>query len=665
MHKYDTSHNFELITDFTPKGDQPFAIQQLVNGIKENKKIQVLQGATGTGKTFTMANVIVQVQKPTIIIVHNKTLANQLYSELKTLFPKNRVEYFISNFDFYRPEAYLPKTDTYIEKEVLSNDEIEMMRASAVNSILERKDTIVVCSVASIYSLTDPNEYKNLVFDLRVGETFDRKKVGKKLIESQYDRNDLAREKGTFSIRGDTIEIRPCSTEDTTIRITLDFDKIESIEEIDNTTGEFIRSYKSYQIYPAYEHTNSFETIAPAIKTIREELYERLDYFKENNKLLEYERLKQRTFFDIANLEEYGFCSGMENYSRHFDHRKPGETPYTIFDYFQEDFLLFIDESHVTIPQIKSMYFADRKRKETLIEYGFRLPSAIDNRPLNFNEFQSKIKNLICTSATPGPYELNETNNEIIEQIIRPTGLLDPTIEVRSQENNPIYDLLEEIKKNNKNNQRTLVLTLTIKDAENLYHFYKEKGIKCYYIQHEVKTLERTEIIYKLRKGIYDVLIGINLLREGLDIPEVSLIAILDADKEGFLRSQRSLIQIVGRAARNENGHVIMYANTITDSMNACIKETKRRRTIQEEYNRKNNITPKTIQKKLIEPIRLVNEISPDYTNINKEAKMSKTEIKNLIASLTKEMNKAAKDMDFEKAAQFRDMIIEIKSQQE
>lgn len=662
MFNYDDTHKFELISNFKPTGDQPQAIQKLVEGLRQNKKFQVLQGATGTGKTFTMANIINEVQKPTIIIVHNKTLANQLYSEMKTLFPKNRVEYFISNFDFYRPEAYMPKTDTYIEKEVVTNQEIEMMRASAVNSLLERRDCIVVCSVASIYSLTDPNEYKNLVFDLRVGETFNRKTVGSKLLEGQYERNDISRDPGTFSIKGDRIEIRPCNNQNTSIRIELDFDEIASIEEIDNVTGEFLKSYTSYQVFPAYEHANSKEQIKPALQSIREELGKQLEYFEQANKPLEKERLKQRTLYDLAALEETGYCSGMENYSRHFDHRKPNETPYTIFDYFPKDYLMFIDESHVTFSQIRGMYFADRSRKQTLVDYGFRLPSALDNRPLTFDEFEKKIVNVIATSATPGDYELEKANHEIVEQIIRPTGLLDPIIEVKSMVDNPVYDLLEEIKNNNKKNQRTLVITLTIDDAKNLYNFYKEKNIKCYYIQHEVKTLERTEIIYKLRKGIYDVLIGINLLREGLDIPEVSLIAILDADKEGFLRSQRSLIQIVGRAARNENGKVIMYANKVTESMDYCIKETKRRRTIQEEYNKQNNITPKTIIKKITEPIRIISQIAPDFAKKN-EAKLSKTELKNLISSLTKQMNQAAKEMDFEKAANYRDMIFELKAE--
>lgn len=660
MITYDASHPFELVSSYKPTGDQPQAIQALLDGLKANKQFQVLQGATGTGKTFTIANVIYGAQRPSLVIVHNKTLAAQLYSELKELFPKNRVEYFISNFDFYRPEAYMLKTDTYIEKEVKSNMEIEMMRASAVNSLLERRDTIVVCSVASIYGLTDPDEYEGLVFDLRVGEEFDRKTVGYKLLEGQYARNDISRDPGTFSIRGDIVDIVPCNNQNTLIRITLDFDEIESIDEIDLATGEFIKTYEKYQVFPCYEHASSTKTIRSVCADIARELEARYKFFMDEDKRLEAERIDQRTRFDIESLLEQGYCSGMENYSRYFDGRKEGEMPFTIFDYFPKDMLLFVDESHVTFSQIKGMYFGDRSRKETLVEYGFRLPSCLDNRPLKFDEFEGKIVNCICTSATPGDYELGKTNGEKIEQIIRPTGLLDPVIEVRSYKNNPVFDLMEEIKKRAEKNERTLVITLTIKDAKNLTEFYKQNGLKVAYIQHEVKTLERTEIIYKLRKGIYDCVIGINLLREGLDIPEVSLIAIFDADKEGFLRSTRSLIQIVGRAARNENGHVIMYADIISDSMKETIDETKRRRSIQEAYNKEHNITPKTIVKPILEPVHIIDTVKGKDIDAKT---LSRTELQNEIKKLQKEMKKRAHDMDFEAAAELRDIIIELQGQ--
>lgn len=659
MIKYDDSHKFELVSPFKPTGDQPKAIDSLVKGLEEKKRFQVLQGATGTGKTFTMANVIARVQRPSMILVHNKTLAAQIYNEMKELFPHNRVEYFISNFDFYRPEAYLPKTDTYLEKEVVTNEEIEMMRASAVNSLLERRDTIVVCSVASIYGLTDPSEYQGLVFDLRVGEEFDRKTVCENLIQGMYDRNDFSRENGTFSIKGDTIDIVPPNNQNTFIRLNLDFDEIESITEHDITTGDFVRSYSSYQVFPCYEYASGKNRIEQGCKTIIEELNERLDYFKKEGKLLEAQRLEQRTRYDVENLLQTGFCSGLENYTRHFDGRKEGETPYTLFDYFPDDMLLFVDESHVTFSQVRGMYFGDRSRKETLVEYGFRLPSALDNRPLRFDEFENKIKSCICTSATPGDYELEQTNNKVVEQIIRPTGLLDPIIDVRSNKDNPVYNLEHEIRERIKLNQRVLVVCLTIKDAQNLTEYYVNQGLKVCYIQHEIKTLERTEIIYKLRKGIYDCLIGINLLREGLDIPEVSLIAILDADKEGFLRSTRSLIQIVGRAARNSEGKVIMYADAMTKSMDSCIKETERRRTIQESYNKDHGIVPKTVQKALNEPVRIIDNLKKVKKD---DAKLSRTEAAKLIKDLEKQMMQLAKDLEFDEAAKVRDYLFEIKA---
>ena len=656
----DSSHPFKIDSPFVPTGDQPNAIDKLVNGLNENKKWQVLRGATGTGKTFTMANIIQKVQRTTMVLVHNKTLAAQLFGEFKELFPNNRVEYFISNFDFYQPEAYLPKTDTYIDKQVVMNDEIEMMRASAVNSLLERKDTIVVCSVASIYGLSDPDEYRDLSFTLHVDEEFDSYKIAEKLVLSQYKRNDIELSKGTFRIKGEVLEICPPTNEDFYIRIYSDFDRISEIQKIKMTTNEVIHSLEYFPIFPAHEHASGLERINRAILTIKEELNERLNYFEREGKHLEYERLKMRTEHDLDSLREFGMCAGIENYSRHFDGRKKGETPYTLLDYFPKDFLLFIDESHVSIPQISGMFNGDRARKQTLVDYGFRLESALDNRPLRFEEFESKINNVICTSATPGDYELTKCNNQVVEQLIRPTGLLDPKIDVRFNTNNPVYDLMNEIKERVKRNERTLVVTLTVKDAINLTDFFKTNDIKVTYIQHEILTLERTEIIYKLRKGIYDCVIGVNLLREGIDIPEVSLIAILDADREGFLRSERSLTQIAGRAARNANGKVIMYCDKISDAMDKTIKETKRRRDIQEEYNRLHNITPKTIVKPLKEPIRMYQESKKKIKN--GDIKLTRKETEKLISELTKEMNKASKELDFELAASLRDQIFELKS---
>ena len=652
-------HRFQIVSPYKPTGDQPQAIDKLVAGLNENKKWQVLLGATGTGKTFTMANIIQAAQRTTMVLVHNKTLAAQLYGEFKELFPYNRVEYFISNFDFYQPEAYIPKTDTYIDKQVVMNDEIEMMRASAVNSLLERKDTIVVCSVASIYGLSDPDEYRDLAFTLHVHEPFDPAEIAKKLVIAQYKRNDISLTPGTFRIRGDILEIYPPSGDDYFIRVYSDFDEISEIDQIKPTTGEVLHTVDYFPIFPAHEHASSTDRIKRACKTIKEELTERLKFYDSQQRFLESERLKMRTEHDLDALSEFGMCAGIENYARHFDGRKVGETPYTLLDYFPKDFLLFIDESHVTIPQIGGMYNGDRQRKLTLVEYGFRLPSALDNRPLRFDEFEKKINNVICTSATPGDYELKQINNKPVEQIIRPTGLLDPVIEVRYNTNNPVYDLMKEIKDRIAKNERTLVVTLTVKDAENLTDFFKSHDIKVAYLQHEILTLERTEIIYKLRKGIIDVIVGINLLREGLDIPEVSLIAILDADREGFLRSTRSLTQIVGRAARNSQGKVIMYCDKISDAMNETIKETARRRHIQETYNKAHNITPKTIIKPIQPPIHMVDDTK---RKVNKEEKLTKKETEKLIQQLTKEMQKAAKDLDFEKAASLRDELFELKA---
>ena len=652
-------NKFQLVSPYKPTGDQPKAIDKLVQGLKDNKKFQVLKGATGTGKTFTMANIIEKINKPTLVLVHNKTLAGQLYAEFKELFPHNRVEYFVSNFDFYKPEAYLPATDTYIEKNAVMNEEIEIMRASSINSMLERSDTIIVASVAAIYGLSDPKEYQSLVFFLHKGEEIDRKDLLTRLVNNQYIRNNLDLTPGTFRVNGDVIEIAPSSTSEFVIKILLDeFDTIEEIVAVDPLTGEIKHTFDEYPIFPTHEHASTQKRINEAVETIKIELKERLDYFHVNGKLLEEERLSQRTNRDIETLLEFGMCPGIENYSRHIDKRKEGQTPFTLFDYFPKDYLLFVDESHVTLPQIKGMYNGDRARKEVLVEYGFRLPSALDNRPLNFEEFESKINQIICTSATPGDYELNKVNNEVVEQIIRPTGLLDPLIDVRNT-SNPVYDLIGASKEVISRNERVMIVTMTINDAENLTSYLKEQGMKVVYLHNETKTLERTEIIYNLRKGKYDILVGINLLREGLDIPEVSLICILDADKEGFLRSERSLIQVIGRAARNEHGKVIMYASKITDSMKASIDETNRRRAIQEKYNEEHHITPKTI----IKEIRMPLKIKDTVVNKNKNGKMTRSEKERYIKDIEKQMREAAKNYEFEKAAELRDILFELKGE--
>ena len=655
----NNEHPFKIVSNFKPTGDQPTAIQQLVKGVNDGKKFQVLLGATGTGKTFTMANIIEQVQRPTLVLVHNKTLAGQLYSEFQELFPNNRVEYFVSNFDFYQPEAYIPKSDTYIDKNAVMNEEIEMLRTSAINSVLERRDTIVVASVASIYGLTDPDEYRNLVFNIRVGETIDRQLFFKKLVDAQYKRNNMEPAPGSFRVRGDIIEVIPAVMDNNNvIRIDTFGDEIEKISQIDLLTGEVKHTYHTYPIFPAYDHASTRERIRAACETIKEELTERLKYFKEEGKLLEAERLEMRTNQDIESMQEFGMCPGIENYSRHIDKRAPGTRPWCLIDYFPKDFLLFIDESHVTFPQLRGMYNGDRSRKETLVEYGFRLPSALDNRPLNFDEFEKIMPTTICTSATPGDYELNKTDGPVVEQIIRPTGLLDPRIEVR-RTLGQVDDILQEIKNRNEKGERTLIVTLTIRMAEDLTTYLKERGIKVVYLHHETKTLERSEIIYQLRKGKYDVLVGINLLREGLDIPEVSLICILDADKEGFLRSARSLIQVCGRAARNQNGLVIMYADTITDSMKVAIEETRRRRSIQDAYNQENGIVPRTIIKEIRPPIHNTDDEISDIIKASKKA--TRTELQKRIKDLEKQMKQAAKEFDFERAAELRDIIFELK----
>ena len=613
---------FELVSKYNPSGDQPEAIYQLVKGIKEGKKEQVLLGATGTGKTFTIANVIKEVNKPTLILAYNKTLAGQLYSEFKELFPNNRVEYFVSYYDYYQPEAYVPSTDTYIEKDSSINDEIDELRHAATSSLLSRKDVIVVASVSCIYGIGDIEEYRNSMLTLSVGDQIDREQVLSKLVEMLYERNDYDFKRGTFRVKGDTVEIIPAYQSTKGWRIEFFADEIDRISEIDVLTGAVITGKKNLSIFPASHFVVGDAKRKEAIKRIRNELDERLKNLKENNHLLAAERLEQRTRYDLEMLEETGFCHGIENYSRHMSLREEGETPITLMDFFGEDYLLVVDESHVTLPQVRGMYNGDRARKMNLVEYGFRLPSALDNRPLKFDEFEQKVKQAIYVSATPGDYELEKTNNKFIEQIIRPTGLLDPTIEVRKTEGQ-IDDLIHEIKLRIERGERALITTLTIRMAEELTNYLKDVDIKVAYLHSEVKTLERMSIIRDLRLGKYDCIVGINLLREGIDIPEVSLIAILDADKEGFLRSSRSLIQTIGRCARNASGHCIMYADKITDSMDYAIKETKRRREIQEEYNRVHNITPKTIIKDIRE---VITNTDTTYSKDMKKHKPSKKE---------------------------------------
>lgn len=653
---------FKLVSKYSPTGDQPKAIKQLVEGIQSGKREQVLLGGTGTGKTFTVANVIEQVNKPTLVLAHNKTLAGQLYSELKEFFPHNRVEYFVSNFDFYQPEAYIPKSDTYIDKTAQTNYEIEMLRSSAMNSLLERRDTIVVASVASIYGLGNPEQYKEMIFSLRVGQEIDRKELLTYLVDRQYNRNDIEQSKGTFRVRGDVIEIVPGHTESWIIRIELFGDEVERICEADPLTGKVLGSYSSYTIYPAYGYVTKREQMLRACDTISEELKDRLDFYDKAMKPLEYERLDQRTRHDIEMLREVGMCPGIENYSRHIDGRKEGQRPYTLIDYFPDDYLMVIDESHVMLPQVRGMYNGDRSRKETLVEYGFRLPSALDNRPLRFEEFEKIINQAIYVSATPGDYELDKTKGEYAEQIIRPTGLLDPMIDVRPTKNQ-IDDIISEIHERIEKNERVLITTLTKRMAEDLSAFLKEVGLKVAYLHSDTKTLERTEILRELRLGKYDVLVGINLLREGLDLPEVSLVCILDADKEGFLRSERSLIQTIGRAARNANGKVIMYGDHVTDSMQRAIDETKRRRAIQEKYNDDHHIIPKTIIKDIREAIRGTEIIEDVSTIVKKGKKADKKAKKVLIEDLEKQMKEAAKVLDFERAMELRDIIMELKGE--
>lgn len=653
---------FELVSPFKPTGDQPEAIEQLCKGIEEGKKEQVLEGATGTGKTFTMANIIARENRPTLVFSHNKTLAGQLYSEFKELFPHNRVEYFVSNFDYYQPEAYMPKNDMYIEKTAAINEELDMFRESALNSLIERRDTIVVASVACIYAASDPVEYKNMFVTIRVGETYNRNDLLRKFVELQYTRNDVEQSRGTIRVRGDVIDLTPSYTHDFNIRIEMFGDEIDRITEVDPVTGHTLNAYQFYNIFPASGYARSKESMARACDAIEAELEDRLKYFRSKGKLLEAERLEQRTRFDLEALRENGYCSGIENYSMHIDNRKPGQRPYNLFDYFPKDFLMFVDESHVSLPQIRGMYNGDRQRKETLVEYGFRLPSALDNRPMKFDEFESMINQVIYCSATPGDYELEKVHHHVVEQIIRPTGLLDPKITVKPTKGQ-VDDICEALDQRIARNERVLITTLTVRMAEDLTDYLKERGYKIAYLHHETKTLERSQVIHDLRTGKVDAIVGINLLREGLDIPEVSLVCILDADKEGFLRSQRSLIQTIGRAARNEHGEVYMYGDVMTDSMKAAIDETNRRRSIQEAYNKAHGITPHTVKKPIEEVIhgKETKEYAAKY--IKKKAKLAKKDKNKLIEDMQKEMREAAASLDFERAAELRDMIFELQAE--
>ena len=645
---------FKLVSKYKPSGDQPQAIKELVDGINSGKKEQVLLGATGTGKTFTIANVIQEVNKPTLVLAHNKTLAGQLYSEFKELFPENRVLYFVSYYDYYQPEAYVPSKDLYIEKDASINDEIDELRHAATSSLLNRSDCIVVASVSCIYGIGEVEEYKNKMLTLIVGDIIDRDAILEKLVNMLYERsvNDFTR--GTFRVKGDTIEIIPVYEKKNGIRIELFGDEIEKIYEFDTLTGNVLNEKKSVSIFPASHFVTSEEKLKEAIKRIEKELDERLAELDKEGKIVEKERLKQRTMYDIEMLKETGFCHGVENYSRHLALREEGETPTTLIDFFPKDFLLVVDESHVTLPQVRGMYNGDRQRKQTLVDYGFRLPSARDNRPLKFEEFEQKINQAIYVSATPGDYELEKTKGEIVEQIIRPTGLLDPTIEVKPTKGQ-IDDIINEIKVRTEKNERVLITTLTIRMAEELTNYLKDMGVKALYLHNKIKTLERLNIIRNLRLGKIDVIVGINLLREGIDIPEVSLICIMDADKQGFLRSDRSLIQTIGRCARNKNGHVIMYADTISEAMQIAIEETKRRRTIQEKYNIEHNITPQTIVKEIHDNVTNIEETKPKA--IKKDSKKNKQE---LIRELEIEMKKAAKELDFERAMELRDAMFEL-----
>ena len=653
--------HFELHSPYQPQGDQPQAIKELVSGILEGKHEQTLLGATGTGKTFTIANVIKEVNKPTLVLAHNKTLAGQLYGELKEFFPNNAVEYFVSYYDYYQPEAYVPSSDTYIEKESSVNDEIDKLRHSATSALLERRDVIVVASVSCIYGLVNPENYREHVLSLREGMEVERNQLLTRLVEMQFERNDIDFRRGSFRVRGDVVDIFPPGHDPSAIRVESFGDEIEALKEIDVLTGEVKATVEHVPIFPAAHFVSNEDEISRAVATIKAELKERLDELRENNQLLEAQRLEQRTNYDIEMLLEMGYCNGIENYSRHMDGRKPGEAPYTLLDFFPEDALYVVDESHITMSQIRGMFNGDRARKEQLIQYGFRLPSALDNRPLRFEEFEERIPQMIYISATPGPYEMAHTPT-VTEQIIRPTGLLDPLIEVRPI-NGQIDDLIREIHDRIEKNERVFITTLTKKMSEDLTDYLKEVGIRVKYLHSDIKTLERTEIIRNLRLGEFDVLVGINLLREGLDVPEVSLVAILDADKEGFLRSERSLVQTIGRAARNANGRVIMYADKITDSMKYAIDETNRRRSIQEAYNKEHGITPKTIHKNIRDLIAITHAVEKEETTQTDFKQMTTQQRREAIEVMELEMRAAAKDLNFEKAAQLRDMILELRAQ--
>ena len=648
---------FKIHSEYKPTGDQPQAIEYLSNGIKEGKKFQTLLGVTGSGKTFTMANIIEKVQRPTLVLAHNKTLAGQLYSEFKEFFPENRVEYFVSYYDYYQPEAYIASSDTYIEKDASINDEIDKLRHSATASLFETRDVIVVASVSCIYGLGDPIDYENMIVSLRPGMEKDRNEIMKKLVNMQYTRNEMDFKRGTFRAKGDILEIYPSNQEETAIRVEFWGEEIEKISEINPLTGKATGTRGHVMIYPNSHYVTSKDKLERALETIEKEMEERVEYFKTNKKLIEAQRIEERTNFDIEMLKETGFCQGIENYSRHISGREAGSPPYTLFDYFPDDFLLLIDESHATIPQVRAMYNGDRARKESLVNYGFRLPSAFDNRPLKFEEFEDRINQCIFVSATPAEYEKTHSKDNVVEQIIRPTGLLDPKIEVKPTENQ-IDDLMEQIALQVEKGDRVLVTTLTKKMAEDLTAFLRNAGIRVRYMHSEIKALERMEIIRDLRMGEFDVLVGINLLREGLDIPEVSLVAILDADKEGFLRSERSLIQTIGRAARNTEGRVIMYADELTESMEKAISETNRRRAIQEKYNEEHGITPQTIRKSVRDTIKatIVEDIQSEY-DINENQS-----VEDIISKLTDEMLKYAKNMEFEKAAELRDKIKELEN---
>ena len=651
---------FVLKSEYKPTGDQPQAIEKLVQGFREGNQCQTLLGVTGSGKTFTMANVIEQLNRPTLVIAHNKTLAAQLYSEFREMFPDNAVEYFVSYYDYYQPEAYVPSSDTYIAKDSAINDEIDKLRLSATMALTERRDVIIVASVSCIYGLGSPTDYQNMVISLRPGMTKDRDELMSKLIEIQYDRNDMDFHRGTFRVRGDVLEVIPANSEDTAIRVEFFGDEIDRITEIDILTGEIKGDLKHVAIFPASHYVVDRENINRAVKDIEQELEERVKEFKHQDKLLEAQRIAERTNFDIEMLKETGFCSGIENYSRHLAGLAPGQPPYTLIDYFPDDFIMMIDESHKTVPQIGGMYNGDQSRKTTLVEYGFRLPSAKDNRPLNFEEFESKINQVLFVSATPGTYE---EEHELLraEQVIRPTGLLDPEVEVRPVEGQ-IDDLIGEVNKEVAKKNKVLVTTLTKRMAEDLTDYMREVGIRVKYLHSDVDTLERTEIIRDMRLDVFDVLVGINLLREGLDIPEITLVAILDADKEGFLRSETSLIQTIGRAARNVDGHVIMYADMVTDSMRMAIEETRRRREIQMKYNEEHGITPKTIQKAVRDLISISQKVDKEEMQMEKDPEsMSKDELEKLVKDVTKKMKKAAAELDFESAAELRDRLIELK----